>query len=140
MPTAQIVVGSIVQDSQSYNSFDKNDEHVVTVISFSMTIGDAEHPDMKVEVRQPYGTNYETEPLEMARPTGSYAGNWPYNEFREVCEAVYREALARAITITMVGGNMMVRMRNNTFNFGRRLSRSRFLKLGPARGNTMSQR
>ncbi len=115
MPRARVRFNSVVQDSQTYASFSQSDNHMVSTIAFSLEIGDQTYADMQVEVRQPFGTNYETEPLEVARPTGSYRGPWNHKEFSELCEQYYRKLIGSSGRAIRIGGSSNVRMRDNRF-------------------------
>ena len=65
-------------------------------------------------LRQPFGTDYATEPMEVEKTSGSYPGNWNHNEFRDAVEDYYRDALTRMMRI---GQGSSVRMRNNAIEF-----------------------
>ena len=64
---AKILFKSLQQDSQDYTTFERDDAHVVSVIRFDLQVGDREFHDLSVQVRQPYGTEFESEPLAMQR-------------------------------------------------------------------------
>jgi len=64
---AKILFKSLQQDSQDYAAFERDDAHVVSVIHFDKQVGDQQFRDLSVEVRQPYGTDFESEPLEVSK-------------------------------------------------------------------------
>ncbi|UCD51095.1 MAG: hypothetical protein JSW27_00385 [Phycisphaerales bacterium] len=115
MSRAKIRFRSLCQDSQTYASFDQDENHMVSTISFSLEIGDQTYPDMHVEVRQPFGANYENEPLEVASPKGAYSGPWNHNEFSDLCEQYYRRMIGSSGSAIRITGASNVRMRNNRF-------------------------
>lgn len=57
---------------------------------FSLELEGHTYPDMSVTIRQPFGTDFATEPLEVEPPAGSYQGNWNHSEFSEAVEDYYR--------------------------------------------------
>ncbi len=116
MSKAKINFQKIVQDSQDYGTFEKSDEHMVSIIHFTLEIKGNNYEDMKVEVRQPYGTNYESEPLEVGEIGGSYRGAWNHREFADLCEEYYRNLIGSAGRGIRIEGAPNVRMRNNAFS------------------------
>ena len=68
---------------------------------------------MVAEVTQPFGTDYDTTPIEVARPAKDvYDGPWSHNKFAECAEQYYRGAMSRLISIGP--GCTNIRMRDNT--------------------------
>jgi hypothetical protein len=112
---AKILFKSLLQDSQDYATFEHDDAHVVSVIHFDMEVGDRKFHDLSVEVRQPYGTDFETEPLEVSRISGHYRGPWNHAAFGDLCEAYYRSLIGSTGTVIRIGGASNIRMRNNFF-------------------------
>lgn len=113
MRTAKVTFKRAIQDSQVYSCFEKNDEHMVSVLEFDVEIGGKSFPDLSVEIRQPCGTDYESEPIEVSRVVG-YKGPWHHENFANCCEKYYREFVgASAKGIRVPGGS--IRMRNNSF-------------------------
>lgn len=111
---AQIRFKEMIQDAQNYASFDADDDHMVSKIIFDLEVDGSEYPNMVVEVSQPYGTRYETEPLEVGRPTGPYDGSWNHNAFSEHCERYYRNHVGQTGSrIRVRGGARSIRMRDN---------------------------
>ena len=112
---AKILFKSLRQDSQDYATFARDDAHVVSVIQFNMQIGDRQVRDLSVEVRQPYGTDFESEPLEVSKISGDYHGPWNHSGFADLCERYYRSLIGSAGRGIRIGGGGDIRMRNNTF-------------------------
>ena len=112
MPTARVKFHGILQDSQDYGSFEKNDDHLVSVINFTLEVNGRTYDGMRVEVRQPYGADYATDPLEVGRPLGTYRGTWNHHAFADLCEAYYRSAIGVSGWAIGFAGHG-IRMRNN---------------------------
>jgi len=115
MSKAKITFQKIVQDSQDYGTFQKSDEHMVSIIHFKLEIKGKNFEDMKVEVRQPFGTDYETEPIEVGKISGPYKGPWNHRDFSELCEEYYTSFIGSQGRGISFGGAANIRMRNNTF-------------------------
>ncbi len=115
MPRAKIIFHSLVQNSQDYESFDKREDHMVSLIKFSIEVGGKTYPNMKVELRQPYGTDYETEPLEVGGPKGPYKGSWNHTAFADLCEKYYRSFVGSSGSGIRIAGGSNIRMRDNQF-------------------------
>ena len=113
MAVARVTFHRMVQDSQEYSSFEPNDAHMISCVFFTLEINDDTYQEMCAEVKQPYGTDYETEPCEVSRPEGPYTGNWNHHAFSHAAERYYRSFVGSA-GIRIQGGGQ-VRMRNNTF-------------------------
>lgn len=111
MPKAKITFNKIIQDTQTANSEENSEDHMVSRIFFSMEMNGKVYDDMEVEVKQPFGADYRVDPLEVSAPHGSYAGRFKHGEFGDVCEAYYRLALGKMISF---GSTTNVRMTNNT--------------------------
>jgi len=93
MPIARVTFQRIELDSLNYQSFDPNDDHMISKLFFTLEVGSQRYDEMYVEVNQPYGTTYETEPLEVSKYIGSYDGNWDHNEFKDMVEQYYRRVM-----------------------------------------------
>ena len=65
MPKATITFNKVIQGSQNYESFDKNENYMVSEIHFTLEVKGKQYENMHVEIRQPCGTNYEEEPIEV---------------------------------------------------------------------------
>lgn len=118
MTQAQIRFKEMIQDSQTYASFDADEDHVVSRIFFDLEVAGRQYNNMMVEVRQPYGTRYETEPLEVAKPTGPYDGpSWNHNAFSEHCKRYYNTLVSQKGRGIRIGaGASSCRMRDNRFS------------------------
>jgi len=114
MAKAKITFESFRQDSQDYATFEKSEAHGVSVIRFSMDIGDKHFGGLSVEVRQPYGTDFESEPLEVSRVSGGYSGPWNHAGFAELAKQYYRSASGSSGHAIRIQGGSNIRMRNNT--------------------------
>lgn len=117
MTKATITFQKIVQDSQDYGTFEKNNDHMVSIIHFTLEIKGNKYEDMKVEVRQPYGTDYETEPIEVGKISDSYKGPWNHEVFSEICEECYRSCVGSQGHAIKSGKGSNLRMRDNVFEF-----------------------
>ena len=115
MAKAKITFESVVQDSQEYATFEKSEAHMVSVIRFSMDIADKHFGGLSAEVRQPYGTDFESEPLEVGRISGGYRGPWNHAGFSELAERYYRSLIGSAGRGIRIQGGSNIRMRNNSF-------------------------
>ncbi len=63
---------------------------MVSVMTFTLTIGDESFEKLMVVVKQPVGSDYNTAPLEFSAPIG-YDGPITFNAFRDAVEKHYRE-------------------------------------------------
>jgi hypothetical protein len=115
MSKARITFQSLQQDSQDYGTFEKSDAHVVSVIRFSMDVDEKHFDNLSVEVRQPYGTDFESEPLEVSKVIGDYRGPWNHAKFAELCESYYRNLVGSSGRAIHIGGGGGMRMRDNLF-------------------------
>lgn len=109
MPNARIVFHKLIQDSQTFDSFQPSDEHMVSVLHFDYE-SDGKATPMTAEVRQPFGTGFG-DAIEVERPAGQ-KGPWNQHAFADACERYYRLAIGRILgdPVTAKG----LRMRNNT--------------------------
>ena len=114
MNKATVTFTKLVQDTQDLSAIDLNQNHMASKAFFTLEVNDKRYPDMSVVLRQPFGTDYTKEPIEVEKPSGSYTGNWNHNAFRDIVEDYYRGAIGRAIGIR---GGPNIRMHNNTFEF-----------------------
>src|SRR5438874_4383192 len=93
MSTATVTFHKLIQDTQDLATDDPNASHMESRAFFSLSVHGTDYPDMSVVLRQPFGTDYATEPVEVEQPTGSYSGKWNHNEFRDAVEDYYRSAI-----------------------------------------------
>jgi hypothetical protein len=115
MAKATVVFSRIVQDVQNYGQFDQDANYMVSTLHFSLTVGGKDYAGLSVEVRQPYGTDFEMQPLEVTKPKGSYHGPWNHAAFSNVCEEYYRSLIGAKGAGIRIAGGKNIRMRNNTF-------------------------
>jgi hypothetical protein len=121
MPTATITFHQIAQTSQAILPNEPTQEHLIGDASFTLEYGGETYRDMRVAFRHPFGTNYESDPIEAEKPTGSYQGNWNHNAFRDALEDYYRGAFGRAFKIgpgagMIMGDNSFVRDKSYTID------------------------
>src|SRR5712692_8297285 len=121
MSTRAIVTfHELIQDTQDTATGDPNQQHMLSKASFTLNVGGQHYPNMSVVLRQPFGTDYATEPIEAERPVGPYKGNWNHHQFREAAEDYYRRAIGSQGSGIRVGPNVReLRMRNNKFVFSK---------------------
>ena len=117
MPVARVTFQKIVQDIEGYSSFKSDDSHMVSTLHFSVEVNGQRFDNLHVEVRQPFGVNYESEPLEIAEPNGHYVGGWDHSVFADLCEAYYRGAISLIGSGVQLSADAGLRMRGNIFVF-----------------------
>jgi len=110
---ARIKFTRAVLDSQTYNAFNESDDHMVSRLFFDLEVRGERFSDMLVEVRQPYGSRYETEEFEVSRPTGPYKGPWNHGRFAELCAEYFRSVLGEQGKLMRVKASNF-RMKNCT--------------------------
>jgi hypothetical protein len=111
--TAMVIFHRIIQDAHDYKCFDHNEDYVVAKIYFTLEI-DGQTYEESVEVRQPYGTDYESLPFEGKPPVGPYRGSWNHVAFLSLTEKYYRGLVGRLGTAIAIGSaSRDIRMRNN---------------------------
>ena len=84
---ATVTFHRIVINSQEIGS---PDEHMVSIMTFTLTIGDESFEKLMVVVKQTVGSDFNTAPLEVSAPIG-YDGPINFNAFRDEVENYYRE-------------------------------------------------
>jgi hypothetical protein len=120
MTTATLTFQKLIQEVQDVSSTDPKQNHVVSKAFFRLDVNDQHYADMSVIVRQPFGTDYAKEPIEVEKPFGSYAGNWNQDAFRKIVEDYYRSAIGSQGRAMRIGpGSENVRMRGNTIGFSK---------------------
>jgi hypothetical protein len=60
-------------------------------------------------------TNYESEPVEVAKPVGTYPGPWNHVAFHDLSEEYYRKLVGVKGSGIRIEGGKNIRMRNNKF-------------------------
>ena len=118
MSTATVTFHKLIQEAQDVSSTDSKQNHVVSRVFFRLDLNDEHYADMSVILRQPFGTDYAKESIEVEKPFGSYAGNWNQDAFRKIVEDYYRSAIGSQGKAMRIGpGSGNVRMRGNTIGF-----------------------
>lgn len=80
-------------NQQNIQMSDPNRDHLVSRVHFDMIVGGRSY-QTSVEVRQPFGTDYLTEPLEIRLPDDApYRGPFPLDRFAEAVERYYRRCV-----------------------------------------------
>ncbi len=92
MPTATIEFKCIRINLKRISSFEPDESYIGSLIEFYLKIGDERLRDLKVEVRQLNGTDFQSQPMEVGNVIG-YNGHWNYEEFRELCGRYYRDVI-----------------------------------------------
>ena len=66
---------------------------MISKLFFTLEVGNQRYDGMRVDVKQPRGTPYETEPLEVSKYIGLYDGKWNHNDFADIVEQYYRRVM-----------------------------------------------
>lgn len=105
---AQIIFLAVVQDIDDYNMANPSEDQIVSRVGFSLELDGSKHDQLFVEVAQPMGTDYKTEPLTFGPlPHEVRGGPWNHEAFTELVEGYYRSALKKTAEVASA------RMRNN---------------------------
>ena len=113
MPKVRVAFHKVLQNTQNYHSFDKKVDHMVSTLFFSLEVDGRHYQDLRVEIRQPFGTDLKSEPVEVAKPVGSYVGPWNHAAFRDLCEKCYRKGVGAKGSGIRITGGKDVRMWDN---------------------------
>ncbi len=120
MTTAAINFHGFTQDTQTIGTSDNSADHMVSRIQFSVTVDGRLYSDLEVDIKQPYGVDYATEPLEVGAPRGNHhPATWNHEEFSDLAEEYYREAIGSAGSMIRVSPGAQVQMKNNTFTISK---------------------
>ena len=92
MPTGIIEFKCIRINLKTVSTFEPDESHIDSLIEFDLKIGDERLKDLRAEVRQRNGTDFQSQPLEVGNVIG-YQGAWNYEEFREFCGIYYRDVI-----------------------------------------------
>jgi hypothetical protein len=96
---------AVIQNSQIVHSENKNDDHMLSRCVFLMNFRGQGWIPMHADVRQAYGTDYETDPIEFTKPLGAgYDDPFPYDAFTDLVEAYYRSLFGKYGTAIKVSG------------------------------------
>jgi hypothetical protein len=93
MPTGIIEFKCIRINLKTVSTFEPDESHIDSLIEFDLKIGDQRLSDLKAEVRQLNGTDFESQPLEVGNTIG-YNGPWNSEEFQEYCRRYYRDVIS----------------------------------------------
>jgi hypothetical protein len=112
MPTGTIEFKCIRINLKRISSFEPDENHIDSLIEFDLKIGEQRLRDLKAEVRQLNGTDFQSQPLEVGETIG-YSGPWNEEEFRAFCERYYRDVIGSSgmgITINQGQRNLIERV------------------------------
>ena len=110
----RITFSTAVQDIQDYKMTDPGEDQIVSKIGFSLELDGSRHGPLFVEVRQPMGTDYKTEPLTVGPLLQEVTdGPWNQEAFTKVVEDYYRSALEKGISLRKAS---RVELRNDTID------------------------
>jgi hypothetical protein len=115
MSRAKVVFYSVEQKTQHIGNPDLRKDHMVSVISFDLEV-DGKKYRMSVEVRQPYGTDFESEPIEVRHPDGEHRGAWNQRAFAERCEQYYRSQIGSTGMAFRVSGGSTIMQGNFSYS------------------------
>ena len=109
----------VIQDSQELGS---DEDYMNSRLFFHIQIIDLAsesapsivYENLFCNIRQPAGTDYETEPIEVEYPN-DFDIKIPYFPFREAAEKCYRACVGSSSSGIVIEGEGHVRMRNNIF-------------------------
>jgi hypothetical protein len=92
MPTGTIVFKCIRINLKRNSSFEPDESCIDSLIEFDLKIGDKSSRGLKTVVRQPNGTDFQSQPLRVGNVIG-YDGPWNDEEFKETCGRYYRDII-----------------------------------------------
>ena len=92
MPTGTIEFKCIRINLKRISTFEPDESQIDSLIEFDLKIGDERLEDLRAEVRQRNGTDFQSQPLEVGNVIG-HDGLWNNEEFREFCEVYYRDVI-----------------------------------------------
>ncbi|MBV9106645.1 MAG: hypothetical protein JO313_11540 [Verrucomicrobia bacterium] len=74
------------------SAFAPDESQIDSLIEFDLRIGSERFRNLSAEVRQPNGTDFQSESLQVGTVLG-YDGLWNDEEFREFCVRYYRDVI-----------------------------------------------
>jgi hypothetical protein len=74
------------------SAFAPDESQIDSLIEFDLRIGKERFRNLSAEVRQPNGTDFQSEALQVGNVVG-YDGPWNDDEFREFCVQYYRDVI-----------------------------------------------
>jgi len=92
MPTGTIEFKCIRINLKRISTFEPDESRIDSLIEFDLKLGNERLRDLRAEVRQLNGTDFQSQPLEVGNVIG-YNGPWNYDEFRDFCERYYRDVI-----------------------------------------------
>ncbi len=92
MPTGTIEFKCIRINLKKVSTFEPDETRIDSLIEFDLKIGDQRLRNLKAEVRQKNGTDFQSEPLEVGNAIG-YNGPWNDEEFQKFCARYYRDVI-----------------------------------------------
>jgi hypothetical protein len=111
MPTAIITFTTLIQREHTIDPGKPDQNQLVSDAYFILHTNGETYNDMSVVLRQPFGTDYSKETLEVEKPTGSYdLKSWNHNDFHDAAENYYRTFIGSTIS---VGKNVGLKMTDN---------------------------
>lgn len=116
---ATIKISHCIQDFQKVGT-SADDSVMSSRIFFEIHRNGDVFPNLFVEVAQPYGIDYESEPLEVGAIMGDFDGPFNFVDFTDGIESYYRGLVGGSGRgIRLAPGSSNVRMTNNTFGVPR---------------------
>ena len=92
MPTGTIEFKCIRINLKRISTFEPDESQIDSLIEFDLKVGDNRLRDLRVEVRQLNGTDFQSQPLEVGNVIG-YNGPWNHEEFRDFCGRYYCDVI-----------------------------------------------
>jgi hypothetical protein len=92
MPTGTIVFKCIRINLKRSSLFEPDENCIDSLIEFDLKIGDKNSRGLKAMVRQPNGTDFQNQALQVGNVVG-YEGPWNDEEFKEACGRYYRDII-----------------------------------------------
>jgi hypothetical protein len=120
MPTpAKITFRRLIQNKHTVTPAASTKKFMESEVIFDLDIGDKHYANMSATLRQPYGTDYKTEPIEAEKPTGGGYdfAKWSHNQFHDAAEDYYRSAIGSQGSMISIGEGSGVVMEDNLFEF-----------------------
>ena len=113
MAMAKVTFQRLLQEEQNYKFFDKKDNFMVSVITFSLDVPGKHYDNLSVEVRQPCGSDYG-ELMEVSSPPHGYPATAPWSvaNFNPLCEKYCRRCVGPQASGIRLGGGATA-MRGN---------------------------
>jgi len=108
---AKIIFTGLVQGEHNYHFSNQDEDMMVATIDLVY-----KEQDFRIEVKQPYGTNFEEEEgLELYIPFDSMLRELKYSDLSDKCEEYYRSLIGSSGNGIRIEGCANVQMSNNSF-------------------------